>query len=77
MDELRFVVERADERCIELRDRYTGLIFSFPISHRNFDATLYTRTGSGHEIKPPPDETTKKQARAFAEEEARKRGWID
>jgi hypothetical protein len=79
MNETRFLVERAEEgRFTDIRDCHTGLIFSFPISDRKFGPSMYTRVlGSGLGIQNPPDEITRKQARSFAEDEARKWGWID
>jgi hypothetical protein len=69
MNEARFLIERAEECRIDIRDRHTGLLFSFPISDRKFGTTI------GNEY--PVDETARREARAFAEDEARKRGWID
>ncbi|MGH7784313.1 MAG: hypothetical protein ACREO5_10795 [Candidatus Binatia bacterium] len=69
MNETRFLVERAEEGRINIRDRHTGLLFSFPISDRKLGPTL------GNEY--PIDETARREARSIAQEEARKRGWID
>jgi hypothetical protein len=79
MNETRILVERAEDgRIIDIRDRHTGLLFSFPISDRKLGPLMYTTVfGPGLPIQNPPDETSQKQARSFADDKARKRGWID
>lgn len=77
MNGARFSIVKADEGRIDLRDHHTGLLFSFPIIDRKFALPMYTTvTGPGLSNKNPPNETIKTQARAFAEDEARKQGWI-
>jgi hypothetical protein len=67
MNETRFLVERAEKGRIDIRDRHTGLLFSFPISDRKLGPT----------IDDENHETAQMGARSFAEDEARKWGWID
>jgi hypothetical protein len=51
MIETRFLVERAEEGRINIRDRHTGPLFSFPISDRKLGPTV------GNEY--PVDETAR------------------
>jgi hypothetical protein len=69
MNEARFLIERAEEGRIDIRDRHTGRLFSFPISDRKFGTAI------GNEY--PIDETARGEARSIAQDEARKWGWID
>jgi hypothetical protein len=69
MNDARFNTEKADEGRIDVRDHHTGLLFSFQISDKIFGETF------GNEY--PVNENARREARLFAQDEARKRGWID
>jgi hypothetical protein len=69
MNETGFVVERAEAERIDIRDHQTRLRLTFPIIDRKLDVAV------GDEF--PIDEAARREARAFAEDEARERDLID